>query len=75
MKIYKEERLTNFDFWGGAKDRASKLTVNELYQIEDILTDCYSDGLNETTINDIFWFDFDWVCECLGTTEDEVLDR
>ena len=75
MKIYKEERLTTFDFWGGARDRAVKLTVDELCQIDDILTDLYPNGIDETTLNDIFWFDFDWLCECIGTTEDEVLSR
>ena len=75
MKIYREERLTDDEFWAGAKDRANKLTVSELYQIEDILEECYPDGLSETQLNDIFWFDFDWRCECIGTTEDEVWDR
>lgn len=38
MKIYKEESLSNFEFWSGAKDFAEKLTDNELDQIEDNLT-------------------------------------
>lgn len=34
MKIYKEESLSNFEFWSGAKEFASKLTENEFGTIE-----------------------------------------
>lgn len=61
MKIYKEESLSNFEFWSGAEDRAEKLTDKELNQIEAILEDLYPDGMNETELNDFFWFDFETV--------------
>ena len=37
MKIYKEESLSNFEFWSGAKETVSYLTYEELDKIEAIL--------------------------------------
>jgi hypothetical protein len=69
MKLYKEESLNNFEFWSGAKDRADKLTSNELDQIEAVLEDLYPDGIDETQLNDLFWFDFETVLEWIGKEE------
>lgn len=71
MKIYKEESLSNFEFWSGAKDRAEKLTSQELDQIEATLEELYPDGMSETEINDLFWFDFETVLEWIGKEECE----
>lgn len=75
MKTYKETTLSNFEFWSGAKDFAARLTDSEMHQIECILEDLYQDGIDETALNDIFWFDRETVAEWLGTTEDEILAR
>ena len=75
MKIYKEESLRNFEFWSGAKDFAEKLTDDELDTIEMNLKDVYPDGIDETGLNDLFWFDREWLCVLIGTTEDEVRER
>jgi hypothetical protein len=66
MKLYKEESLSNFEFWSGAKDRAEQLTDKELDQIESILEDTYPDGMSDTQVNDLFWFDFETVVEWIG---------
>lgn len=76
MKIYTETNLTNFEFWSGAKDTVKYLTYEELEQIEAILEDIYPDGIDETTVNDIFWFDTDFIAECLGYNDfDEIMER
>ena len=66
MKIYTEQSLINFQFWCGAKDNAAMLDYEELEQIEYMLEDIYPDGIDDTTINDLFWFDFETVVEWLG---------
>jgi len=71
MKLIKEESLTNFEFWSGAKDNARDLTNEELEQIEEVLIDTYPEGMEETQINDLFWFDFAYVCELIGLEYDE----
>jgi hypothetical protein len=74
MKLFREESLSNFQFWSGAVCRANQLTDAEFDQLEFILSDLYPDGVDETTINDLFWFEFDWICECLGLELDEAGD-
>lgn len=75
MRIYKEESLSGFEFWSGAKDFAEKLTDNELDQIEAILTDTYPDGMDETELNDLFRFEPETICDWLGLDYDEVMER
>lgn len=57
MFIKKETSLFEFDFWGGAIFNASVFTDSELETIERYLEDLYPDGIDETLLNDIFWFE------------------
>jgi len=75
MKITRETGLTDFEFWSGALDRVVKLTDEEMKTIESEIERLYLDGINETELNDLFWFDFEWVCELIGTDEETVLER
>ena len=71
MKIYTEKSLQDFEFWSGAKANAEALTSEQLETIEAILEEIYPEGMDETRINDIFWFDFDQVREWLGLEPEE----
>jgi hypothetical protein len=74
MKIISEDkRLRDFDFWSGAKDTVDYLTSDELDTIEDMLEDAYPDGMTETQVNDLFWFDTDVIAEWLGYDDFESL--
>ena len=73
MKIYTETSLTDFDFWSGARDTVKYLTYDEMEQIEAILEDIYPDGMTDTQINDIFWFEDDWIAEMLGYEDFEAI--
>jgi hypothetical protein len=76
MKIYREDSLRHFEFWSGAKETAKYLTGEELDTIEAILEDCYHEGMDETTINDIFWFEDDTIAEWLGYESfEEIMNR
>lgn len=66
MKIYTETRLSSFEFWSGARDTVKYLTSDELEEIEAIFEEMYPDGIDQTQVNDIFWFDDDWIAEMLG---------
>lgn len=66
MKVYSEINLRDFEFWSGAKSNAETLTDEQLDMVESILEDAFPDGMDETQINDIFWFDFDTIREWLG---------
>ena len=76
MKVYSEVSLIDFNFWGGAKD-----TVEELYEedfniiqsaIEEI--ECDENGMiEEVDLNDIIWFERDWIARILGYEDFEEL--
>lgn len=75
MKITKEISLYNFEAWSGAKDTLGELTSSECEQLESQLEELYPDGMEETQLNDILWFENDWIAECLGYRNWEHLVR
>lgn len=76
MKVYREISLTEFEFWGRAKDRVKYLTQDELDHIEVFLEDFYPEGLSETDLNDLFWCDDDLVAQWLGYEHfGEIMER
>lgn len=76
MKIYTEKSLNDFDFWSGAKGTVKYLTEDEINQIENILEDCFPEGMSETEINDFFWFENDTIAEWLGYSSfDDIMYR
>ena len=76
MKICTETSLRNFEFWSGAKDTVKYLTLEELDTLEEMLEECYPDGIGETELNDIFWFEDDMLAEWLGFNNfEEIMER
>ena len=75
MKIYKEESLCNFKWWCGAVATAERIWEKRgeegWDELEAILEDVYPDGIDETALNDLFWFDADAVYEWLGIDDEE----
>ena len=74
-KSCEEKSLCNFDFWGGGEDNAIYLTCDELYQIGEILEDLYPNGMDETEINNLFWFEQDTIAEWLGYNDFEEIRK
>ena len=70
MKITSEMSLKNFKAWSGAKDTLNKLIeLDKCDDLEFILDDLYPDGLTETQLNDILWFEDEWIFKTLGIEE------
>lgn len=69
MKIYTEQPLSSFEFWGGAKDTVKYLTATDFDIVEFVLEVLYPEGMDDTTINDIFWFEQDSIAEALGYSD------
>ena len=77
MKVISEMRLTSFEFWGGAKDRAKILTYEELEEIGNVFESIYEE-VESVTINNLFWFEFGLVCEYIGikyNKEEDIIIR
>lgn len=76
MRIIKEESLTNFEFWSGAKDTVKYLTNSEIDTVENMLEELNPEGMTETEINDFFWFEEDTIAEWLGYSSfEEIMNR
>ena len=70
MKITSEISLRNFKAWSGAKDTLNKLIeLDKCEELEFILEDLYPDGMTDTQLNDILWFEDEWIYETLGIEE------
>lgn len=73
MKIYREESLSNFEFWSGAISNAEEFTLEELDRIGEELEmlNCEGDGydetyIDETYINDLMWFEPEYLASLIG---------
>ena len=67
MKIYREESLSNFKFWSGAILNAEEFTLEELDQITAALESLdEGDGYDETQINDLMWFEPEYLASLIG---------
>jgi|TARA_A100001391_G_scaffold149166_1_gene106677 hypothetical protein len=68
MKVVNENlSLRNFDAWAGAKGTKELiLDNNKEDEFEFLMEDLYPDGMTETQLNDILWFEEDWICEMLN---------
>jgi hypothetical protein len=70
MKTTTETTLLNFNAWSGAID--TKETIIENNKSEDfdfLIEELYPDGLSETTLNDILWFEEEWIFKQLNIRE------
>lgn len=72
MKTFNENTtLANFDAWSGAKDtKDTILSHNKGEEFDNLIEELYPEGLSETQLNDILWFESDWLFEQLGISED-----
>lgn len=75
MTIKTEQSLRYFEFWSGAKNNAEMMTAEELDSVENELEAMYPEGMTDTEINDLFWFDFEYVCELIGLEYDAENDE
>ena len=75
MTIQTEQSSRYFESWSGAKANAEMMTAEELDSVENELEAMYPEGMTDTEINDLFWFDFDYVCDLIGLEYDAKNDE
>jgi len=59
MKVYNEDlKLRNFKAWSGAKDtQAAIIEAGKDEDFDAFIEEIYPDGLTDTQLNDILWFE------------------
>jgi len=72
MKTYNENTtLLKFDSWSGAKGTQSRIIEEGKHEEFDFLIeDLYPDGISETQLNDILWFEEEWLFKQLRIKEE-----
>lgn len=61
--------------WSGAVSTYETIVeAGKEEEFESLIDELYPDGIDETQLNDILWFDDDWILEQLGLSEDEEED-
>jgi len=72
MKVTSEVTLRQFDAWSGAKETKQTILDNNMSEeFDQLIEECYPDGIDETQLNDILWFDSEWCFEMLGIKEED----
>lgn len=63
--------LSDFKPWSGAVDTWDKIeNAGKVDTLDFMLEDMYPDGLTATELNDLLWFDADWVLSMVGIEEE-----
>lgn len=71
MKTHTETTLEKFDAWSGGKDTKEVILENRKGEQFDMLVEeLYPDGLSETELNDILWFEREWIYSLLNIREE-----
>jgi hypothetical protein len=76
MKITKEiTDLSEFEAWSGAVDTKNKICdVGKGEAFLTALEDFYPDGIDEVALNDLLWFEDEFVMHLVGLKTDEEIE-
>lgn len=66
MKVFSEIDIDEFEFWEGGKCVADSFSEDDLEAIQNKLEELYPDGMSDTELNDLFWYDEDFVAGLAG---------
>ena len=74
MTITYELDLNRFEAWSGAKYTLDRIQrEGKCEELENVLEELYPDGMTETELNDLLWFDSESVYEWLGIRSEEQI--
>ena len=76
MTITYELDLNSFQAWSGAKDTLERIQrEGKCTELENILEELYPDGMTETELNDLLWFEPETVYEWLGIRSEGQIEK
>ena len=73
MKIIIDDMsLRNFNAWSGGQDtKETILNAGKGDEFDSLIEELYPDGLTDTELNDLLWFESDYIFESLGISESD----
>ena len=76
MTITYELDLNSFQAWSGAKETLERIQrEGKCAELENVLEELYPDGMTETELNDLLWFDSESVYEWIGIRSEEQIEK
>lgn len=67
-------RLLDFEPWSGATETRNNIIKNgKEQQFNELIEELNPDGLTTTELNDLLWFDNEWLYEQLDIEETESI--
>lgn len=70
--IIKDFSISDFKFWAGAVSTWKTVQENDKEEeLEQLIEELYPNGLTQTELNDLLWFESDFIIANLGIEEDE----
>ena len=71
MKLFTED-LSDYTPWSGAKDTYDTIKrEGKLDELESLIDELYQEGVSFTGLNDLLWFDSEFVFEQLGIKDED----
>ena len=76
MTITYELDLNSFEAWSGAKETLERIQrEGKCAELENVLEELYPDGMTETELNDLLWFEPETVYEWLGIRSEKQIQE
>ena len=76
MTITYDLDLNSFNAWSGAVDTLDRIQrEGKCAELENVLEELYPDGMTETELNDLLWFDSESVYEWIGIRSEEQIEK
>ena len=76
MTMTYELDLNSFQAWSGAKETLERIQrEGKCAELENVLEELYPDGMTETELNDLLWFEPETVYEWLGIRSEEQIKK
>jgi len=74
MKIINEDLdIRDFKAWSGAVETQKRIVEEDKWrEFNEWMEEIFPDGLTETKLNDILWFEEEWVFEELGIKVEKI---
>lgn len=64
--------INKYTPWFGAVDTYNTIEeYDKVEEFEELIDELYPEGIEETTLNDILWFEDEWLFEQLGIDTEE----
>lgn len=72
MKITQDFDLASFQAWSGAVDTKNRIIEEgKERDFEYLVDECYPEGMTETQMNDLLWFEDEWIFKQLGIKDED----